>query len=174
MPYQWQSRWSDAAQKAMRIETTYLTSLLLTCPVLLFVLATHKLAAPLSLSAGESDALARYGAAWVGGTLGGCVFTIKWFYHSIARGKWHLDRRAWRFLTPMVSGALAFGTIALFLSQAVPIFDPRFTRNLAAIIGLSFLIGYFSDNTVAALSATADRVLGTKTMRPKRDESRPS
>jgi hypothetical protein len=156
----------------MRVEFIYLTLLLLACPLLLFVLATHKLADPLSLTAGESDALARFGVAWVGGTLGGCVFTIKWFYHSIARGKWHLDRRAWRFLTPLVSGALAFGTIALFLSQAFPIFDPRFTRNLAAIVGLSFLIGYFSDNTIAALSAAADRVFGTKTMRSKRDESR--
>jgi hypothetical protein len=66
-------------------------------------------------------------------------------------------------MTPLVSGALAFGTMALFLSRAVPLFDSRVTESRAAIAGISFLVGYFSDNTVAALAAAADRVLGTKT-----------
>ncbi len=147
----------------MRVECAYLTALLALCPVIIFVLATNKLAKPLRLTDNDARLLARYGSAWVGGTLGGCVFTIKWFYHTIARGKWHLDRRAWRFLTPVVSGALAFGTAALFISGVLPIFNTDVTRSIGAIVGLSFLVGYFSDNTVAALAATADRVLGTKT-----------
>lgn len=161
-PYDWKSKWDSDARKKMRVEGFYLATLLLVCPLVLFVLATEKLADPLRLTPGDARLLALYGGAWIGGTIGGCVFTIKWYYHSIARGKWHLDRRAWRFLTPLISGALAFATATLFVARVVPIFDKSITGNLGAIVSLSFLIGYFSDNTIAALAATADRVLGTK------------
>jgi hypothetical protein len=174
-PYEWESRWDDAARRYMRIEGAYLAVLLALCPIILFVFATEKLAKPLRLTSNDARLLALYGSAWTGGTLGGCVFTIKWFYHTIARGKWHLDRRAWRFLTPIVSGALAFGTSALFISGVLPIFNTHVTRSIGAIVGLSFLVGYFSDNTVAALAATADRVLGTKTsLKATSDAPRPA
>lgn len=168
-PYEWDSKWQPDARKKMRIEGCYLVALLVACPLILFVLATEKLSDPLRLTPQDARLLALYGGAWVSGTLGGCVFTMKWYYHSIARGKWHLDRRAWRFLTPLISGALAFATATLFVARVVPIFDEAITQNLGAIVSLSFLIGYFSDNTIAALAATADRVLGTRTsLRSKR------
>lgn len=147
----------------MRLEGAYLLFVLVGCAALLFLLATDKLRAPLDISRAQSQTLSVYGGAWVGGTLGGCVFSIKWYYHSIARGKWHLGRRAWRFFTPLVSGALAFATASLFISGVLPVFDERITQNAGAVVALSFVVGYFSDNTVAALAATADRVLGTKT-----------
>jgi hypothetical protein len=162
-PYDWKSKWDPEARKKMRVEGGYLVALLLLCPLVLFVLATEKLADPLRLTPNDARLLALYGGAWISGTIGGCVFTLKWYYHSIARGKWHLDRRAWRFLTPLISGALAFATATLFVARVVPIFDEALTGNLGAIVSLSFLIGYFSDNTIAALAATADRVLGTTT-----------
>ena len=147
----------------MRLEGAYLAGILVACAATLFLLATDKLVKPLRLSDQDGQALASYGGAWIGGTLGGCVFTIKWYYHSIARGKWHLDRRAWRFFTPHVSGVLAFATASLFISGVLPLFNDQITQSASAIVALSFVVGYFSDNTVAALAATADRVLGTKT-----------
>lgn len=162
-PYDWASRWPDDARRKQWVEAIYLIGVLLVCALLLFLLATHKLSRPLRLTPHDAELLALYGGAWIGGTIGGCLFTIKWYYHSIARGKWHLDRRGWRFMTPLVSGALAFATASLFISRVLPIFDARITSSVGAIVGLSFIVGYFSDNTVAALAATADRVLGTKT-----------
>ncbi len=162
-PYQWRRKWEAEALRPMRVEGAYLAAILFACPTLLFLFATEKLSGPLRLTPADANALSLYGGAWVGGTLGGCVFTIKWYYHSIARGKWHLDRRAWRFFTPLVSGALAFATASLFISGVLPVFDERITQSVGALVALSFVVGYFSDNTVAALAATADRVLGTKT-----------
>ena len=161
--YEWQSKWPPDARRKQQAEGIYLIGVIFACGVLLFVVATHKLNRPLRLTPHDAQLLSLYGAAWIGGTLGGCVFTIKWYYHSIARGKWHLDRRAWRFMTPLVSGALAFATASLFISRVLPILDARITSSVGAIFGVSFLVGYFSDNTIAALAATADRVLGTKT-----------
>jgi hypothetical protein len=72
------------------------------------LLGTGKLDKPLALNSTDRRHLTHYGSAWIGGVLGGSVFSIKWLYHSIARGKWHLDRRPWRFLTPLMSGARLF------------------------------------------------------------------
>jgi hypothetical protein len=162
-PYDWPSKWPKDARRAILHECIYLTVLLVGCVVGLFLLATHKLRDPLRLDPPSVHAVTIYGSAWLGGTIGGCVFSIKWLYHVIARGKWHLDRRAWRYFTPLISGALAFGTTALFIARVIPIFDRQITDRAGGVVGLSFLVGYFSDNTVAALAAAADRVLGTKT-----------
>jgi hypothetical protein len=147
----------------MALELAYLAAVLVLGGVGLFVLATSKHESPLRLTPEDARTVARYGSAWLGGLLGGCVFSIKWLYHSIARGKWHLDRRAWRLFTPLISGTLAFALMALALSQALPILGTTVTDSLGAIAGVSFLLGYFSDNTVAALAAAADRVLGKRT-----------
>ncbi|MCW3047074.1 MAG: rane protein of unknown function [Solirubrobacterales bacterium] len=143
----------------MGIELCYLAVLFAACPVGLFCLSTGKLDVALDITAAESRSLALYGDAWLGGLLGGCLFSMKWLYHSIARGKWHLDRRAWRFLTPLVSAGLAFGTMALFISGALPLFSERITGTLPGVTGVSFLVGYFSDDTVAALAGAATKLL---------------
>jgi hypothetical protein len=154
----------------MLLELAFLIALMVLCLVGLFLLATHKLDAPLRLTPHDSRQLALYGSAWIGGLLGGLVFSMKWLYHAIARGKWHQDRRAWRFLTPLISAALGFATMTLFVSGALPIFDERITNSQGGITGVSFVVGYFSDNTVAALAAAADRVLGTKTSLRQTDD----
>jgi hypothetical protein len=143
----------------MALEFCYLVALFLACPVILFLLGARKLDAPLDLSHTEGRALSLYGSAWIGGLLGGCVYSMKWLYHSIGRGKWHLDRRAWRFLTPLVSSGLAFGTLSLLISGAVPLLSENITRSQAGICGIAFLVGYFSDDTVAALATWAKRLL---------------
>ena len=136
-PYEWRSRWEREAKRSILVDGLYLTAVLLLCPVVLFVLDTEKLKSPLSLTPHASRELALYGSAWIAGMLGGAVFALKWFYHSVARGKWHIDRRAWRIFTPVVSGALAFGTGALFISEVLPIFNPTITRSIGGVTGLS-------------------------------------
>jgi hypothetical protein len=155
----------------MAFEGVYLAVVCLLSPVAMFVFATDKLVGPLRLDPPAAKALALAGVAWTGGMLGGSAFSIKWYYHSIAKGKWHLDRRAWRVFTPLLSGALAFATLTLFRSDVLPIVDSAVTSSLSATAGLAFLIGYFSDNTVAALAAAADRLFGSRTALRNRDRS---
>ncbi|HET6509389.1 MAG TPA: hypothetical protein VFG42_21505 [Baekduia sp.] len=157
--FDWESRWPKRARWHIRFELLYLVALFAASPVGLFCLSAGKLDEPLDLTTEESRSLALYGAAWFGGLLGGCLFSMKWLYHSVARGKWHLDRRPWRFLTPLVSAGLAFGTMALFISGALPIFSDQITGTLSGVAGVSFLVGYFSDDTVAALAAAASKLL---------------
>jgi hypothetical protein len=103
----------------------------------------------------------KYGLAWLGGTLGGTLFDAKWLYHSVAKKLWHLDRRLWRLFTPHISGGLAFAVIALVSSGLFRIFDHTATNSNALVVGLSFLVGYFSDSAIAKLTEIAETLFGT-------------
>jgi hypothetical protein len=86
---------------------------------------------------------------------------IKWLYHSVARGSWHLDRRLWRIFTPHISGGLSFFVLALISSGALRIFDRKATESFALVVGLGFLVGYFSDSAIAKLTELAETLFGT-------------
>jgi hypothetical protein len=105
--------------------------------------------------------LLHFGMAWLGGTLGGTLFDVKWLYHSVARQLWHLDRRLWRLFTPHISGGLAFAMVALIGSGLVRIFDSRAVNSLSSVVGISFLVGYFSDSAIAKLTEVAETLFGT-------------
>ena len=47
------------------------------------------------------------------GCLGGTTFSIKWLMHSAAKGIWHLDRRYWRLLVPLIGGVYACVVLTL-------------------------------------------------------------
>ena len=91
----------------------------------------------------------------MGGSLGGTLFTIKWLYHVVARELWNLDQRLWRLFTPHISGGLAFAVIALVSSGMMKIFDVKATHSPSVVVGMAFLVGYFSDNAVAKLTEIA-------------------
>ena len=107
------------------------------------------------------ESVGRYGLAWIGGTLGGTLFTIKWLYHVVARQLWNLDRRLWRLFTPHISGGLAFAVIALVSSGMMKIFNAKATHTPSVVVGMAFLVGYFSDNAVAKLTEIANTLFGT-------------
>jgi hypothetical protein len=99
-----------------------------------------------------SDAALAFG----GGIVGGTLFSIKWLYHSVAKGIWHLDRRLWRISTPWISAGLAIAVLALLRSDALRLFNPVIVRTPAGVFGVSFLVGYFSDITIGKLNELAD------------------
>jgi hypothetical protein len=103
----------------------------------------------------------KYGLAWLGGVLGGTLFDVKWLYHSVARQFWHLDRRLWRLFTPHLSGGLAFVVVALISSGILRIFDPQALQSPSLVVGIAFMVGYFSDSAVAKLSEIAATLFGT-------------
>jgi len=118
---------------------------------------------PLALSADQYETFSRYSYAFLGGLLGGTLFDLKWLYHSVAKGKWHQDRRYWRLFTPFISAGLSFALVLLASSGLVPLLDDQGIRDSSAMtMGLGFLVGYFSDNTIAAMARLSDRLFGEK------------
>ena len=164
----WKSRYPREALKSIGFEALYLGSILLATPWLLLGLQAHS---PIFLwklvNTGSQDAVTRYGLAWIGGMLGGTLFAIKWLYHVVARELWNFDRRLWRLFTPHISGGLAFAVIVLVSSGIMRIFDSRATNSHASIVGLAFLVGYFSDSAVAKLTEIADTLFGTARSKEK-------
>lgn len=102
--------------------------------------------------------------------LGGTLFDIKWLYHSVARQIWHMDRRLWRFFTPHISGGLAFIVLTLISSGLLRVFDQHAIESPSLVLGMTFLVGYFSDSTVAKLAEIADTIFGTTRSTKKQDE----
>ena len=98
--------------------------------------------------------------AWLGGILGGTLYAIKWLYHVVAKNLWNSDRRLWRLFTPHVSGGLATVFIILLGSGLVTIVDPDAMASIWVCFGMSFLIGYFSDNATAKLTEVAETLFG--------------
>jgi len=95
------------------------------------------------------------------GNLGGTTFSIKWLVHSVAKCKWHLDRRYWRLLVPMIGGVYACVVVTLFDGGLLGnhVSDPP--RTVATTAALAFLVGYFSDGVSGLLSNIANAVFGT-------------
>jgi hypothetical protein len=101
-----------------------------------------------------------YGYAWLAGVVGGTVFAVKWLYHSVARGFWNVDRLSWRIFIPHISGAFSLGFIALITSGIFEILNRDLLRSGPAVVGLGFLLGYFSDFTVGRLYEIASHLFG--------------
>lgn len=167
----WQTRYADpAAQHEIRVEAIYLAVLLVAVPILMLVIWIGYPKALLRISAPVYEPVRKYGLAWLGGTLGGILFDLKWLYHSVARGFWNLDRRLWRFFTPHISGGLAFAVVALVASGGIRVFDSRATDSHALVVGTGFLVGYFSDSAIAKLNDIAETLFGTIRAKEKHTE----
>lgn len=170
---EWESKYNDpSARKAIRYEAIYLAILLFSSPVLLLLLWLEYPKGWLGLSDEKYRPLLTYGLAWVSGVLGGTLFDIKWLYHTVARGLWHLDRRLWRLFTPHISGGLAFAVVTLIASGVFRIFDRDALDSLPLVVGLSFLVGYFSDSTVAKLAEVAQTLFGAHNPSDNDDETK--
>jgi hypothetical protein len=158
----WKTRYADpVAQHEIRLEAIYLAVLLLAVPILMLVIWIGYPKALLRISDPMYEPVRKYGLAWLGGTLGGILFSLKWLYHSVARGFWNLDRRLWRFFTPHISGGLAFAVVALVASGGIRVFDSRATASHSLVVGTGFLVGYFSDSAIAKLNDIAETLFGT-------------
>ena len=112
----------------------------------------------LHLSTVDTRVFSRYAFGGLSGLLGGTLFAMKWLYHTVAKRMWHLDRQLWRFLTPLISGGLAFFSVAIV--QSVSGFNSAIVSTNTRTTALGFLIGFFSDNALAKLAEVAETLLG--------------
>src|SRR5260370_10762564 len=102
--FDWQSKYPPEGKKQIRIELVSLVAALFLVPFLLLIVWQGFPKSWFGIDDQRYRTLALYSYAWLGGTFGGTLFDLKWLYHSVARGIWHLDRRLWRMLIPLISG----------------------------------------------------------------------
>jgi len=164
----WESRYPTPAWKQIFVEAAYLGLCLCISPLVLLAIFCHRPQAFWGVFDSRTQtALIRYGLAWSGGALGGTLFAVKWLYHVVAHGYWNRDRLLWRLFTPHISGGLAFAVIALVSSGLFRIFDAAAASRNSTVVGLAFLVGYFSDSAVAKLTEIANTLFGTSNVKAK-------
>lgn len=111
----------------------------------------------------------KYVYAAIGGFLGGWSFDVKWFYRVTARGKdnqhphkWEEHKLYWRIFVPFLSSVVSFAFFCLASSGFIQILD---TQNItgSGAFGLCFLLGYFSDATIAKMGELINTLFGNDT-----------
>ncbi len=156
----WESKYVPKAKKEIRVEAFYLGLLLAFLPVAMLLVWLEVPRNLLRIPPEKYPVFSRFAVSWLSGTLGGTLFALKWFYHTVARHLWNLDRRLWRIFTPHISGGLSFSVFALVTSGIVRIFDSSALNSMPSIIGMGFLVGYFSDSAIAKLTEVATTLFG--------------
>lgn len=172
-PYDWKPRYPDEARRQIRWEAVYVAVMLLLVPILLFVVWMRWPNLLLKLTDDRYSTLALFGYAWLGGSLGGTLFDLKWLYHSVGKGLWHVERRLWRILIPHISGGYAFAIIVLISSGIFRIFDATTLSRPPVVVGIGFLVGYFSDSAIGKLNEIANTLFGTGGKQNQDDNSPP-
>jgi hypothetical protein len=163
----WESKYPERAVQAIWREAKYLGLLLFLVPLAILVLWLDYPKQLLRLTDAKYQPILKYGIAWLSGVLGGTLFDLKWLYHSVARQLWHSDRHLWRIFTPHISGGLAFAVVALVSSGLLSIFDRKAIDSLSLVVGIAFLVGYFSDSAIAKLTEIAETLFGASRAKEK-------
>jgi hypothetical protein len=157
-PGEWRSRYEPEAWRCIRWEAAYLVLVLLAVTASMFLIWLGHPQRCLRLSEQQSTIFTRHSLGCLSGILGGVIFGLKWLYHSFAKQTWNLDRRWWRYFTPVISGGLAFAMILVIESFGV--FDPNLVSTSARTTAFGFLVGFFSDNALAKLAEVAQTLFG--------------
>jgi hypothetical protein len=105
---EWRSRYDDEARACIRWEASYLTLVFVVVVIGIFLVWWGYPQKVLGLADQRSIVFARHCLAALSGVFGGVLFGMKWLYHGVAKQIWNLDRRWWRYFTPVISGGLAF------------------------------------------------------------------
>jgi hypothetical protein len=155
LPGEWQERYDAEAKKHIRHEAQFVGgsfALYLACIAVVAYAASH----PIFRT--DPDIIRPFAPqvlAFLGGSLGGALFAMKWLYHSLAKNSWNLDRRLWRYFTPTLSGGAALCVVLLSTSGALPLFGSEVVRSPSGALGVSIVLGYFSDRVFSALEGFA-------------------
>jgi hypothetical protein len=152
----WKTRYPDSvAQRAIRLEVAYVLFLSFFAPVLMAIIDFGWPRAWLNLDMATWVRAQHYSFAWLGGLLGGSLFTMKWMYHSVAKGTWNQDRRLWRIFTPLLSAGVGFTVVVLSAARVLPVFGEDVVSTNPGALAVGILVGYFSDLTMSRIAEVA-------------------
>lgn len=164
--WDWESKYPPEANKEIRFEAIFLiVSLVVSLLVAGLFLGLGgnvlKIPVPIIKDPPITQISCKLVAIFLAGCVGGLTFSIKWLVHSVATGKWHLDRRYWRLLVPWTGGVYALVVLVLFGAGLLPLGGNKSTGYSSASPALAFLVGYFSDGVSGLLSSVANAMFGT-------------
>jgi hypothetical protein len=159
--YQWESKYPKQALTIIRIEALALFAYFLISLVGLLLTWSGFFETVLNaiLDIQSSITLKRYGYFTFSGLLAGSIYSIKWLYHSVGKGIWHVDRQLWRFLSPFMSLGVAFIVGALVHANLIR--GGGMNISSPAAISIGFVAGYFSDSAIAKMYEIANVIFGT-------------
>lgn len=163
----WETRYNDEiAKQAIRWERKYLIILFVSVLVTSVFLGVFFKGC---ISFLQIDCILTefkiYCFAFLGGMLGGVVFSMKWLYHSVAKNTWNIDRRLWRILTPLLSSVVALIIVMLLNSDILKTSNSYGSIYKSFAVG--FLAGYFSDSAIGKLTEIAQVLFGSSSAKGK-------
>lgn len=160
--WEWDSKYPADARTEIKFEAKILASLLL-----IFLLAAGFFCGVISgpirmtlLNVSVSFSPITLATFFAGG-LGGTTFSLKWLVHAAAKGRWHLDRRYWRLLVPLMGGVYACVVLSLWDAGMFSAASKANLRPISVTLALAFMVGYFSDGVSGLLTNIANAVFGT-------------
>jgi hypothetical protein len=170
--YDWKSKYGDC-QVQIWCEAVFVGGVQVLALLLLCLIWNGWLADKTGWASCRDPIFKQYSYFFLGGVLGGTLFGIKYLYHVVARGYWHVDRRPWRVLSPLLAGTLAMVTGALVEAGLLGL--SLNTKRGASYLAIGFITGYFSDKALAKMTEIADVIFGTRdATRSKQSETRRS
>lgn len=158
--YDWRSKYEGLAISEIRKDAACVGALLfLTLLAILLTWSGSTFSAIESTCVGcAKSTFNKYAYYYLGGQLGGALFSVKYLYKVVARGYWNIDRRLWRYLSPFLSGGLALVVGALLDSGVLGVTTK--VQSSAAFLSYGFLTGYFADRAIDKMSEVAETIFG--------------
>jgi hypothetical protein len=160
--WDWTSRFPEPARKHMNVEAQTLIAMLI-ISLLGAGVCLGLAGQPINIDLGFAKLWISFRllAIFCTGCVGGVTFSMKWLIHSVAKGKWHIDRRFWRLMVPMIGGVYACVVMTLFGAGLFAAPPTEQSAAMTTTAALAFLVGYFSDGVSGLLSNVANAVFGT-------------
>ena len=161
--YEWSSRYPADALRVIRCEALILAVVFIGSLALLFLTWCGVLDSIIAYccNTSASTVFQKYCYFSFSGLLAGATFSMKYLYHAVARGLWHLDRQLWRFLSPLISMGVAFIVGTLIHANMLGSTTPTPIVSSPAAISIGFIAGYFSDSAIAKMYEIANVIFGT-------------
>lgn len=156
----WKSKYEPNAILHIRLDAAYITASAAAVMIAILLTWTGTLFDALTCGCDNCSrsTFDKYAYYLLGGYLGGVLFGIKYLYKVVARSRWHLDRRLWRLLSPLLSAGLALVVGALIESGVLGLTSR--VNSGAAYLSYGFLVGYFADRAIDKMHEVAETIFG--------------
>lgn len=156
-PFVWESRYPAQALEQIWFELGWLVLIFGASLFLIFANWKGWLTLRLCQPGDNRELLKRYIYFAAAGVLGSVTFGTKFFYHAVAKGLWYQDRRAWRYLSPVI--AISVALIVGIMADNSVLSGVNVNSGRSAIF-LGFLAGYFADEAVGKMYQIANVIFG--------------